>query len=437
MEEKKPQISRRNFIGTMAVASSILIACAKPKRELVLPPLLETAPDGRELKAGLIGCGGRGTGAAINFLKAGPKLKLVAMGDVFADRIAGSKTRIIEEMAKVGNRDGFAVEDKNTFIGFDSYQKVIDAGVDLVILAEPPHFRHISFAAAVEAKKHVFMEKPIAVDPMGIKSILASAEKAEAFGLSVVTGTQRRHQKEYIETYKRVADGAIGDIVAARAYWNMQQLWYRNKEEGWSNMEWMIRDWVNWRWLSGDHIVEQHVHNLDVINWFTEMHPIKAVGMGGRQRRVTGDQYDFFSIDFEYANGMHMHSMCRQINGCVSNVSEFIVGTKGSSNCRDTIFKPDGTIAWKFEGQGKNPYDQEHVDLVTAIRTEKPYNEAKNTAISNLVAIMGRESAYTGKETTWEEMEQSTMKLGPAEYVMGDVPVEVVIPVPGTLERQQ
>jgi predicted dehydrogenase len=281
------------------------------------------------------------------------------------------------------------------------------------------------------------MEKPIAVDPMGIKSILESAEKAEAFGLSVVTGTQRRHQKEYIETYKRVANGEIGDIVAARAYWNMQQLWYRNKEKGWTNMEWMIRDWVNWRWLSGDHIVEQHVHNLDVINWFTEMHPVKAVGMGGRQRRVTGDQFDFFSIDFEYANGMHTHSMCRQINGCVSNVSEFIVGTKGSTNCRDTIFKPDGTIAWKFEGQANNPYDQEHVDLVTAIRTGKPYNEAKNTAISNLVAIMGRESAYTGKETTWEEMEQSTMKLGPTEYVMGNVPVEAVIPVPGTLERQQ
>ena len=380
------------------------------------------------LKAGLVGCGGRGTGAAINFLNAGLNLQVVALADVFQDRIDSARKKIFDQK-------GHKVPDENCFVGFDAYQKLVDAGVDVVLIATPPHFRPEQFKAAIDAKKHVFMEKPVAVDPVGAQSIIKSAEKAEAFGLSVVTGTQRRHQREYIETFKRICDGAIGDIVAARCYWNQSQLWYRERQPGWSNMEWMIRDWVNWIWLSGDHIVEQHVHNIDVINWFTGMHPVKAVGFGSRARRVTGDQYDFFSIDFEMENGMHVHSMCRQINGCTNNVSEFIVGTKGSSNCQDTIFKKDGSVAWKYDGPTKNPYDQEHVDLVTAIRTETPINEAKNTANSCLVAIMGRISAYTGLETTWDEMTMSDLKLGPTEYVMGNVPMVINIPVPGTKDR--
>lgn len=440
MEKKETQITRRDFIGKVAVASSLILACAKSDKKVSLPPLLDVAPDGPVLKAGLIGCGGRGSGAALNFLEAGPNLQVTALGDVFQERLDSARKKILE-------KGGQEVPNEHCFIGFDAYQKVIDSGVDVVLLACPPHFRAKHFAAAIEAKKHVFMEKPVAVDPVGARSIMDTADRAEAFGLSVVTGTQRRHQREYIETYKRIIDGEIGEIVAARGYWNQRQLWYRERQPGWSDMEYMIRDWVNWCWLSGDHIVEQHVHNLDIINWFTGMHPVKAVGFGARMRRVTGDQYDFFSVDFEMPNGMHVHSMCRQIDGCANNVSEFIVGTKGSSNCRDTIFKRDGSIAWQYEYPEQesseetkksskiSPYVQEHIDLVTSIRTNKPINEARNTATSTLVAIMGRISAYTGQAVTWEQMMQSDLKLGPKEYAMDPVDIEPIIPKPGTVKK--
>lgn len=423
--QSNEKITRRTFIGGVAAASALFVACSKStSRKVYIPPLLEQAPDGPLLKAGLIGCGGRGTGAALNFLNAGPNLTVTTLGDVFQDRIDSARTRLKEKA-------NLSIEDKNCFVGFDAFQKVIDSGVDLVILATPPHFRPEHFAAAIDAKKHVFMEKPVAVDPVGAKTMLEAGKKAEAFGLSVVAGTQRRHQKEYVETLKRVADGAIGEIVAARCYWNQSQLWYRERQEGWSDMEWMIRDWVNWAWLSGDHIVEQHVHNIDVINWFTGMFPAKAVGFGARMRRVTGDQYDFFNVDFEMPNGMHVHSMCRQIDGCVNNVSEFIVGTNGSSNCRNTIYKPDGSVAWKFEGEQKSAYDQEHIDLVTAIRTEKPVNETENVTKSTLAGIMGRISAYTGQEVTWEQMLQSDLRLGPQTYEIGKMDLKPVVPVPG------
>ena len=422
--------SRRTFMGAAVAAGALAMSCGKSgARKVSVPELLDQAPDGPELKAGLIGCGGRGTGAAINFLKAGPKLKLVAMGDIFQDRIDRS-------LAKIKEETGHTVPESMCFLGFDNFQKVIDSGVDIILLATPPHFRPEHFAAAIAAGKHVFMEKPVAVDPVGIKSVIETAGQAKTKNLCVVTGTQRHHQKQYIETYYRILDGAIGDIVAARCYWNQSQLWYRERQEGWTDMEWMIRDWVNWIWLSGDHIVEQHVHNIDVVNWFAGSHPVKAVGFGSRQRRVTGDQYDNFSVDFEYENGMHCHSMCRQIDGCANNVSEFLVGTKGSTNCSDTIWNPDGSTAWKFEvKEGEkdpnSPYDQEHIDLVTAIRTGEPINEAKATAESTMCAIMGRISAYTGRETNWKEMMDSDLRLGPATYELGPADIEAVIPVPG------
>jgi myo-inositol 2-dehydrogenase / D-chiro-inositol 1-dehydrogenase len=410
--------------------------------QLVIPPLLDAAPDGPVLKAGVIGCGGRGSGAATDWLSAGPNVTITALGDVFKDRLDSCRAKI---------KDNFKVEvaEENCFVGFDAYQKVIDSGVDVVILATPPKFRPIHFEAAVNAKKHVFMEKPVAVDPVGIRSVIASAKKAESLNLKIVTGTQRRHQKDYIEVYKQVATGAIGDIVSANAYWNQSQLWYKNPKAEWSEMECMIRDWVNWLWLSGDHIVEQHVHNLDVINWFTGLYPSKAVGFGSRQRRVTGDQYDNFSVDFVYDNGMHMHSMCRQINGCANNVSEWIRGTKGSTNCQNKIFDLAGKELYSYQypvndkGEpGKSvkisPYIQEHIDLVTCIRQDKPVNEAEATAMSCLVAIMGRVSAYTGKTVTLEEMMTSEMKLGPETFVMGDVGImkKPVIAVPGEANKE-
>ena len=436
MKKTGKSVTRRKFVRTLGAAgaagaffigSGKKAAANAPTTSSPLqddPDFIDQAPDGKPLKAGLVGCGGRGTGAALQFMSAGNDCVITALADVFEDRLNGTRNKLKKEK-------GVEVPDEKCFIGFDAYKKLIASGVDVVLLATPPHFRPEQFRTAINARKHVFMEKPVAVDPPGARSIMASAKKAEAMGLSVVTGTQRRHQREYIETYRRIKAGAIGDIVSANCYWNSGQLWYRDRKENWSDMEYMIRDWVNWCWLSGDHIVEQHVHNIDVINWFTGMHPVSAVAMGARQRRPTGDQFDMFSVDFVYENGIHVHSMCRQISGCVNNVSEHIVGTRGTSNCHNVLRDPDGAEIWKFSGPTITPYVQEHIALVTAIRTKKPINEAENTAISTMAAIMGRISAYTGKRVTWDEMMASDLKIGPTEYAMGPVDIEAVIPVPG------
>lgn len=445
MSENK-NFSRRRFLASAAtvgaigvVGANVLASCAEKKKAVTLnlPPLLEQAPDGPPLKAGVIGCGGRGSGAALNFIEAGPNLVIHALGDLFQDRIDDCRK-------KLKDQKNVEVANENIFVGFDAFQKVIDSGVDVVILATPPHFRPEHFEAAVQARKHVFMEKPVAVDPVGIRSVMGTSKKADSLGLKIITGLQRRHQRDYIEVYKQVKNGAIGDIVGANCYWNMGKLWHRNPQAEWAEMEYMVRDWVNWLWLSGDHIVEQHVHNIDVINWFTGTHPTKAVGFGSRQRRVTGDQFDNFSIDFVYENGMHMHSMCRQINGCTNNVSEFVMGTKGSSNCKNVIYDAQGVEIYAYpyplDANGKpeknvkiSPYVQEHIDWVTCIRQDIAINEAEQTAISNMCAIMGRMSAYTGKQVTWEEVMNSDLKLGPSTYIMGEVGIvkTATIPVPG------
>ena len=440
---KKSSISRRNFLGKAAtvgvagvVVPTIITSCARETKKIVeIPKMLDQAPEGPVLKAGVIGCGGRGTGAAINFLSAGPGLKIVALGDTFKDRV--DKCR--EEIKKEKGQD---VPEENCFVGFDAYQKVLDAGVDIVILATPPFFRPDHLAAAVQAKKHIFAEKPVCVDPVGARSVMATALKAKGMELCIATGTQRRHQRDYVASWQHVAQGAMGEITGGNVWWNGGKLWHRDPNASWSEMEYMIRNWVNWSWLSGDHIVEQHVHNLDVMNWFTGTHPVKAVGFGSRLRRVTGDQYDNFSIDYTFENGIHMHSMCRQINGCVNNVSERLQGTKGSTNCRNTILDLKGNEVWKYQypldkdGKPTNdvsvdPYVQEHIDLVTAIRTGKTFNELENTAISTMVAIMGRISAYTGKETTYEEMMNSDLKVGPKVFAFGPVDVPKEVPIAG------
>ncbi|HUX58719.1 MAG TPA: Gfo/Idh/MocA family oxidoreductase [Bacteroidales bacterium] len=440
---KKSSISRRNFLGKAAtvgvagvVVPSIITSCAREAKKVVaIPTMLDQAPDGPVLKAGVIGCGGRGTGAANDFLSAGPNLQIVALGDTFQDRIDSCKASILKQ-------HGQEVPVENCFVGFDAYQKVIDSGVDIIITATPPFFRPMIVEAAIQAKKHVFSEKPVCVDPAGARSLMATAQKAKGMDLCIVTGTQRRHQRDYVANWQQVAQGSIGEITGGNAWWNGGKLWHRDPNASWSEMEYMIRNWVNWTWLSGDHIVEQHVHNLDVINWFTGSHPVKAVGFGSRLRRVTGDQYDNFSIDFTFENGIHVHSMCRQINGCVNNVSERIQGSKGSTNCQNTILDLAGNEVWKYDypldedGQpgrsvSVNPYVQEHIDLVTAIRTGQVINEMENTAISTMVAIMGRISAYTGKETTYEEMMNSDLKLGPKVFDWGPVDIDKTVPIAG------
>jgi predicted dehydrogenase len=440
---KNPGISRRNFLGKAATAGvagvivpSIITSCARETKKVVaVPTFLDQAPDGPVLKAGVIGCGGRGSGAAINFLSAGPNLQIVALGDTFQDRVDSCREKILKEKQQEVPLD-------KCFVGFDAYQKVIDAGCDIIILATPPSFRPEHLAAAVAAKKHVFAEKPVCVDPVGARSVMATAQKAKGMDLCIVTGTQRRHQRDYVATWQQVQQGLMGDIVGGNVYWNGGKLWHRDLNPTWTEMEWMIRDWVNWTWLSGDHIVEQHVHNLDVMNWFTGSHPVKAVGMGSRLRRVTGNQYDNFSVDFTFENGMHFHSMCRQINGTTPNVSERIQGAKGSTNCQNTVVDNTGAELWKYayplDAEGKptksvsvGPYVQEHIDLVTYIRQGQVFNELENTAISTMVAIMGRISAYTGKETTYEEMMNSDLKLGPATFVFGPVDIDKTVPIAG------
>jgi predicted dehydrogenase len=425
IEEEKGNFSRRTFIGTVVGvgAGAVLASCRKPS--------MTRAPDGPVLKAGLIGCGERGTGAAEQFLKAGPHLEIVALGDVLSDRLKKCREILVRKWKQ-------PITDGHCFIGFDAYQKVLETDVDVVLLATPPHFRPLHFDAAVDAKKHCFIEKPAGVDAPGVRTVLAAGQKAAAYNLVVVTGTQRRHDHAYKETYERVSQGAIGEIVGACARYNGGQQWYMPRQKKWSDMEAMIRDWANWRWLSGDHIVEQHVHNLDAILWFTGMNPAKVVGSGGRVQRVTGDQYDFFNLQYTYPHGEILASMCRQMDGCDDDISEYVVGTKGYTNCNNTIYDLKGKVVWKYQEAGLEPgkvrftsYDLEHVDFVTAIRTNQPLNEAEHLAHATLAAIMGRTAAYTGKEVKWDEMMDSNERLGPTEYAMGPVPIKVEIPVPG------
>lgn len=416
-ESSHASTNRREFlkISAAAAASASLVGSAH-------------AAGKEEIKIALIGCGGRGSGAAMNALEADERVRLVCAADVFSDRLNSSLTGLSQKF-----KDRVQVPEDQRFIGFDAFKKALQADVDYVILATPPHFRPEHLAAAIDAGKHVFMEKPVAVDAAGCRSVMASGDKAREKGLSIVAGTQRRHEQCYLETYKRVQDGAIGRPLAARCYWNMGQLWFKERDPKWSDMEWMIRDWVNWRWLSGDHICEQHVHNIDVINWFTSSdgtanHPIRAVGFGGRARRVTGDQYDYFAIDFEYADGFHLASYCRQVNGCDRNVTETIVGDKGETLTESGVCIIKGAQPWEMNTRSRrgpkqtNPYVQEHIDLIDSIVNGKGLNEANNIAISTLTAVMGRIAAYTGKPVTWEEVmdpnnsDPAFAPLGPKEY---------------------
>jgi myo-inositol 2-dehydrogenase/D-chiro-inositol 1-dehydrogenase len=441
----KTELSRRKFLAntTMATigtlgAANLLTSCAgntSAAKEIKLPALLNQAPDGKILKAGLIGCGGRGTGAAINFLDAGPNLQIVALGDVFQDRL--DKCR-----AELKAQKNVELPDEKCFLGFDNYEKVIDSGVDIVLLCTPPHFRPQHVEAAVKAGKHIFMEKPCAVDPVGARSVMVSSERAKQQGLCIVSGTIRRVQKDFMETWRRVKNGEIGEIVSAHIIRNGGSLWVIKRQPGMSDMEYMLRNWANFCWLSGDHIVEQFIHEIDVMNWYLGKNPVKAMGWGGRQRRITGDQYDFFSIEYLYDNGMQTHCAARQITGCSNLTKQLITGTKGFANAKGTIYNLKGEEVWTYptpeEGSTdltwkvKDPYVQEHINLVTGIRTGNIVNDAEAQVNSTLITIMGRMSAYTGKDVTWEEVMNSDLYLGPKTYEFGPVPgIPETIPVIG------
>lgn len=411
-------VSRRNFLHGAAAASAAALTMG-------FNPNLAMGQSSQTLKVGLIGCGVRGTSAAANCLASAKGVQLYAMGDLFKDRLDSSRT-------KLGSKAN--VWDGHCFIGFDAFGKVIQTGVDMVILATPPHFRPQHLKAAIDAGKHVFMEKPAAVDPVGIRSVIASSDLAKKKKLAIVAGTQRRHQAEYVETMRHIHGGTIGKIVAGQCYWNGGTTRLHERQGGWSDMEYQIRNWLYYTWLSGDYIVEQHVQNIDVVNWAIGTHPVKAMGMGGRQVRTAkqrGNTYDHFAVEFEYPGGVRVLSMCRQMDGAAHRVSEHIVGTKGMSYPGGSVIALDGKTIFSSKGKGTNPYVQEHTDLIASIRKGQPLNEGRQVAESTLAAIMGRMAAYSGQEVSWKwAMETSKLDLSPKEYKLGPIPIRPTA-VPG------
>ena len=388
--------SRREFLQTAALAGSAALAA-----DLGLVGNVH-AQGAAVIKVGLIGCGGRGTGAASQCLHAAPDVRLVAVGDVFEDKIRSCLQQLNGEDALRGKID---VPRDRQFAGLNAYQSVI-ANCDLVLLATPPGFRPLHLQTAVTARKNIFTEKPVAVDGAGIRLCLELFEQANRQHLSIVAGTQRRYQTSYIESMKKIHAGDLGTITSTRCYWNQGPLWNNRRREGWSDLTYQLRNWYYFTWLCGDHIVEQHVHNLDVVNWaLGNSHPLRAVGLGGRQVRTGpefGQIFDHFAVDYEYPNNVHCMSMCRQIAGCANNISEAVIGTRGKWDSGNHTIT--GERPWRFPPNSDNsPYDQEHVALIRSIRSNEPINDLKKVAESTMTAIMGRMACYTGQAVTWEQ----------------------------------
>ncbi|CAN5330911.1 Gfo/Idh/MocA family oxidoreductase [soil metagenome] len=411
MNQKNPTetplagLSRRSFVQAAAAAGAAAT---------VLPISARAQAVGNStIKVALVGCGGRGSGAANEALN-NDGVKLVAMADVFRDRLDGSYNSIAQSRS-----DKMDVPEERKFIGFDAYKDAIKEA-DLVILATPPGFRPAMFEEAVKQGKHVFMEKPVAVDAPGIRRVLAAAKEADEKGLKVVCGLQRHYQNAYTESYKQVhEEGAIGDIISGQVYWNGGGVWVRPRSEGETEMQYQMKNWYYFNWLCGDHITEQHVHNIDVFNWFKGGHPVSAQGMGGREVRDGspdfGEIYDHHFVEFKYADGTILNSQCRHIQGCWTSVSETIVGTKGVLELGNGRIKGhDGNEIWRHQGRGDpNPYQVEHDVLQKHIREDIPINNAFYTAESTFASILGRYCTYSGKELKWDEALASGADLMP------------------------
>mgnify|MGYP002621840016 CR=1 FL=1 len=410
--------SRRDFLKTSTAA----IVGGGLAGNLAIARSAYAAGDD-EIKIALIGCGGRGSGAAKQALSTKGKVRLIAMGDAFEDRLEGSHKQLL---AQGGIKDRIDVPQDRKFVGFDAYEKVLATDPDLVILATPPGFRPIHFEAAIKAGKHVFMEKPVATDAPGIRRVLAAAAEAKKKNLGVGVGLQRHHQKVYLETIRRLQDGAIGDIVSTRVYWNGSTPWVRKRADlekkygrKLTEMEYQMRNWYYFTWICGDHIVEQHIHNMDVSNWLKGGHPVKANGMGGcqvRKGKDYGETFDHHAVEFEYADGSRMFSQCRHIPGCFNSVSEHAHGTKGTANIGRGLIEATGSDRWRYRGENPDPYQVEHDDLFASIREGDPINEAEYGAHSTMTAILGRMCTYSGKEITWEEAINSDIDLMPEAF---------------------
>jgi myo-inositol 2-dehydrogenase/D-chiro-inositol 1-dehydrogenase len=397
--------SRRDFIKTSVAVGGALAGGLSVARSA-------NAAGSDELEIGLVGCGGRGTGAADDTLSINKGVKLVAMADAFGDRLNGAHDQLKK---KYGDR--VSVPPERMFVGFDGYQKLLETTVDLVIFATPPGFRPLHFEAAVKAGKHVFMEKPVAVDSAGVRKVLEAAKVAKEKKLGVGVGLQRRHQQVYLDSIKQIHDGAIGDVLYTRVYWNGAGVWVNPRRPGQTEMEYQMRNWYYFNWLCGDHITEQHIHNLDVGNWIMNDLPVMAQGMGGREVRDGkdyGEIYDHHAVEFTYKNGSKMFSQCRHIGGCWDSVSEHAHGTKGY--CDPGRGRIEGDNKWRFRGGGGNPYQVEHLDLVNSIREGNPLNEAEFGATSSMTSILGRMATYSGREIKWDEALNANYDLSPKTY---------------------
>jgi len=444
------QPSRRDFVKT---SSALMVGGAALVTGMNVAQAAHVAGDD-EIKVALIGCGGRGTAAAAQALSTQGKVTLWAMADAFEQNITGSLRRIRGGVAKNYDsqkmgplEDRVKVTPERQFSGFDAYQKAIDSGADLVILATPPGFRPLHFEAAIAAGKHVFMEKPVAVDSPGIRKILAAGKQADEKGLAVGVGLQRHHDPGYIETIQRLQDGAIGDIPLTRVYWNSGGVWVRTRADFYdayghepTEMEYQVNNWYYFNWLCGDHIAEQHIHNLDVSNWLKDAYPVAANGMGGREVRNGKDHgqiFDHHFVEFTYADGSTMMSQCRHIEGCDSLVNEYATGTKGKANISEYhITSPNGD--WQYAGPKSDPYQTEHDDLFAAIRRGDHYNETESGAKSTMTSILGRMATYSGQSIKWSDAIDSNVDLSPANYdfaadppVMPDSAGNYPVPVPG------
>ncbi|MBX2820156.1 MAG: Gfo/Idh/MocA family oxidoreductase, partial [Rhodothermaceae bacterium] len=404
---KRFPLTRRQFVQSSAAATAGLMASGN----------FAFAKGSDAIKVGLIGCGGRGTGAAVQAMRSKQNVKLVAMSDAFKDRLDSSLENIMEEL---DDTSCIAVPEENKFVGFDGYKDVIAAS-DVIILTTPPGFRPMHFEAAIEAGKHVFMEKPVATDAPGIRQVLKTAKKAKEKQLNVVVGLQRHYQTVYREWVKRIHEGAIGDIVTSHVYWNSRGVWVRPRKEGQTEMEYQMRNWYYFNWLCGDHITEQHIHNIDVSNWVKKGYPVRAHGMGGRQVRngkEHGEIFDHHFVEFEYADGSRMFSQCRHQEGCMNRVTEAFQGTNGFAPKPGVLKTSSGYTMWEHDDENDpNPYQVEHDELFAAVAAgEFKYADAKNGAMSTMTSILGRMATYSGQVIEWEDAINSDLSLMPKKF---------------------
>ena len=427
-------IKRRSFLKNSSILTgSLVLPSFSFKKQKQLD---------KKLKISVVGCGGRGTGAAVQALRADKNVELVALCDAFEDRLERSLNAIIDELE--GELD-IKVKDKNKFVGFDGYKKAIDLA-DVVILATPPGFRPQHFEYAVKKSKHIFMEKPVATDAAGVRRILESAKLVKEKKLNVVVGLQRRYQLSYLDILKQVRRGVAGKIISGTVKWNGHGVWVRKREPQQSELEYQMRNWYYFNWLCGDHIVEQHIHNLDVANWFLDEHPISAQGMGGREVRKGidhGEIFDHHYVEFKYPSGAVIHSQCRHQPGTLRKVNEVLVGTKGVINLRNggvvTINDHNGNLLHKYDPKNDiSPYQIEHNKLFKSIRSGGQIDDTEYGATATMTAIMGRMATYSGKLIEWESAMNADEKLVPDNLSWGSTaPVlpdnqgKYKVPIPG------